>query len=466
MFYGEMLMNKRTALAPLCLLLFTSCIDTKIAPFRTISNKSKKFNNQTPFPTQANRIDTIAGNDTEKQRKIVDQARDVRPILYTPVMNLIRKFLAFKKEYGTSIEQKLYASMNESAFIDRLLIKRPLMFMTEADTYLLRSGKKGQGGFEKIGTAQERSPLILEEYLSYDEMQIAALLGVSVPTFFINNGNRNNSAIPGMPRTFEQEGVYVGLVGARFEKSGLMEWQHMIVTPIQNRSSNGYGPDADPANSQRKFLSLWEELYDNKFVTFEQAQADTSGRYILLSSQEYLDSVMYKKRMKMVIEPFLVDAHERGKKVGKKVYCHVVGLGLGVWQKTTMQAKLMLEVYADIIKKRDLSYIADLDFSWFPSSYQTCGNAGNGELFKTEHNAITVHFSKRNPADKLDGNDAGKLLVAMYAWDGNAYPGNEYWAGYLTASGDPAAACCSTIPELQNPLINKNVSARHLFMVE
>jgi len=49
-------------------------------------------------------------------------------------------------------------------------------------------------------------------------------------------------------------------------------------------------------------------------------------------------------------------------------------------------------------------------------------------------------------------------LVANYAWDANAYPGNEYWMHLLSASGDPAAACCSLIAVSQNPGMNKNLS--------
>jgi len=37
----------------------------------------------------------------------------------------------------------------------------------------------------------------------------------------------------------------------------------------------------------------------------------------------------------------------------------------------------------------------------------------------------------------------------------NDFSGNEYWNGHLSASGDPAAACCTQIPELQNAYINQ-----------
>ena len=54
---------------------------------------------------------------------------------------------------------------NAFNFIKRLILKRPLMFMTSNDEYLLRDGKtEGYGNWETIGTYNESYPLILKDY--------------------------------------------------------------------------------------------------------------------------------------------------------------------------------------------------------------------------------------------------------------------------------------------------------------
>jgi hypothetical protein len=313
---------------------------------------------------------------------------------------------------------------------------------------LKQKNVKGYGNFEKIGTNLELGYLVLSNYLSYDEMEIAALLGVSTPTYFINNGNRYNSAKLDALHNYQKEGVYVGLVGPRFEKAGVMEWKHMIITPEQNTANNGYG-------FSKKEFNYFEKFYGQKFPTFQEAQQDATGKYIRLNKHMYLNSLVYKKRIKFVIKAFLEDANKRALAVGKNAYCRVVGLGLGVWKISDIQDDLMLEVYAEILDENNFSNITDIEFLYFDK-----------KINMNHKNNIKLSFSKANPADKLVGEHEDKLLVAMYAWDSNSYPGNEYWDGLLVASGDPAAACCSTIAELQNPLINPAVlnSCNHLFL--
>jgi hypothetical protein len=40
-------------------------------------------------------------------------------------------------------------------------------------------------------------------------------------------------------------------------------------------------------------------------------------------------------------EIFLAEAQDRAAAVGKKAFCHVVGLGLGVWQVDPKQQQIM-----------------------------------------------------------------------------------------------------------------------------
>lgn len=411
--------------------------------FNALVKKSDEFSRGVPFKTTENRVAVICGNDTAKKQVVINQAKNTYPIVHTKTLPLIDEFINTKKIHGSPIEKVFYATMSRDAFITRLLTNRPMAFLTSHDDYLLRTGQQGAGGFEAIGTHNEIAPLLLKDYLSYDEMEISALLGVSVPTYFINSGLRQNMGILGTPGEYQETGIYVGLVGARFEKADVMEYKHIIIDPVQNTAQNGYGKTKTRHNP---LLSLWEKFYETTFPTFEEASKEPALYKPFAGN--YFNVPVYKKRMRLTLEPFFLDAQARGLKENKQVYLFVVGLGMGYWKIYDGQEMLFLEVCEEILQSSNFSHISTINFSYFNSQKNI--NPGN--------NKVEIEFTKANPADKLQGKHADKLLVACYAWDGNAYPGNEYWFGSLSASGDPAAACCSTIIELQNPLINPNVS--------
>ena len=96
-----------------------------------------------------------------------------------------------------------------------------------------------------------------------------------------------------------------------------------------------------------------------------------------------------------------------------------------------------------------LSYVEVVEVSWVIASYQGVDRVT--VLTGKENKEVTVILTQGEPAARRLED---RLLVACYAWDGNAFPGNEFWRGSLNTSGDPAAACCSTIGELQNPYVN------------
>ena len=74
------------------------------------------------------------------------------------------------------------------------------MFVGTLDKHILRDGDSVDPnrkdwnclGFDEIGTDAEKEPLVMREYISYDEMKLSALLATCSPTATLNEGKRHN----------------------------------------------------------------------------------------------------------------------------------------------------------------------------------------------------------------------------------------------------------------------------------
>eukprot|EP00483_Globobulimina_turgida_P008761 UN08779 len=183
---------------------------------------------------------------------------------------------------------------------------------------------------------------------------------------------------------------------------------------------------------------------------------------------------IYRRRISISLELFLFDADYRAKQYKqmyandlpkdklKGAYCHIVGLGTGVWSfEKREQNRIIVEAATEIINNTNLANIDCVYFSWIDVSNEVKDEMfesfGDGQYLAKDNNghAVSIKFGRREPADVLQEPYTYCLTVAMFAWDSNSFVGNEYYHRMLSASGDPAAAACSTIPFVQNSEINK-----------
>lgn len=444
----------------------------------TLTVKSKEFLQackRVAYPTQHNTIEAFA-TTAALQEEVVAHANGAQPFFPRRLYALLPEMIKYKREEGTPIEKEMYKDMTPEELLHRLITKRPLAFYEDKDKYCLRDGTKGRGGFEKIGTEEETEQLNLENYMSYWEQALSTFMCFTCPTHFINNGHKENRGRlgegeeEGEAKRYLEKGIFVEMVGARLEKPGFMEWKHCIITKEQNTAENGYGAEADANNPKTKELALFAKLYNiERFADHREVlaavQNGDQNRYVKLQklrfgADVYFDSEVYKAFLRLKFESFLMDADERARKQGKEGFVHTVGLGLNCWIVDDCQIQLFLDAYGEVIKTLSLSHISDINFSYIGTrNMNHCGGVKDGfDIQDVNGHKIKVHFSTRNTADPLEGEDAKKLLIAAYPGDSNGYPGNEYWMGSLRASYDPAAACCSFIPQLQNPEVNNNLN--------
>lgn len=422
-----------------------------------------------PFTITSNTIEAVVEKSADKeatQHRIVEQAKNAKIIIDERVRKLAEAFLLHKKTNGNEVEKAVYTGMSLDGFINRLIRKRPLAFLGSCDNTWPRT-KAHQAMFMSkgkthyycknaewriVGTPKEQKPLVLEEYLSYEEMEISALVSISVPTFFINKGGRKNKGVPGEKGTFTEEGIYVGAVGARFHHYDLMESKYLLIPKS--------------INPPPILFEGWRKLYNLSAIRPADVYLSVpeDSTYFKTTSQEgHLNNAAFRLRMEFSYRPFILHAQAEGDRLNKQMILRLTGLGTGVWAINDVhQDRQIFLTVQKIIKENRLPRIDRVEFMWMHAPAEvnpTAPREGATEVKDANGKAIKVIFSESNPADLKPMGMEEHMVMAMYAWDSNSFSGNEYWINQLDTSGDPAATCCSTIQELQNPYINTQLSA-------
>ena len=373
----------------------------------TLKQKSDEFSRRNKFGCESTKcVELEKRGFTEEE--LLANANSAYPIIHHRVYDLMNKFLDLKRRVGSKVEKDIYKEVSIESFIDRLVSKRPLVFVGALDTYVLRDqgegewleGKMGADVWHTIGTDKEKEPLVMADYLTYDECKLAALLGASTFTVTANKGGRKNSGVwAGDEEDWERRGVIVGLVGPRMHKEGAMECQEMRVMEEQNSKSGAKD------SVQQLFANFYgmervatykevQRAFDHKGVgalaalkrTFQRGgvQAQTEDFLPVLTTrpiteQSYLHLPAYTQRIRIVADMLLAEANDRARREGKMAFVHVVGLGLGVWQISPKQKPIFAGIFLDALVDLKPDHVSDLALSWV---FEPSLVAGNWELPK------------------------------------------------------------------------------------
>ncbi len=133
-------------------------------------------------PTRHNWLERVIKEGTVTKDEAVQMAQASRPVVHEKMLSLMEGFIKIKKHQGNRVEKSVYRDMDVPKLVDRLLRNRPLSFVGAGDGYTDRSGKFGTGDWEKVQEDERK----MREYMSYDEVKLAALVQVAAPIAPIN----------------------------------------------------------------------------------------------------------------------------------------------------------------------------------------------------------------------------------------------------------------------------------------
>ncbi|RLU19219.1 hypothetical protein DMN91_007776 [Ooceraea biroi] len=332
--------------------LLKSCLDVSVPPPTNLAELIKRSNAfPVKFPISTMRCAALRDRGIGAETVELN-ANSVYPLIHEAMLPLIARWLKHKRLHGSVVEKAVYKDMSLIQFIHRLLENRA----------------------------------VLSKCLSYDEIKLSAMMIVSSHTEFINDGARKNRGIVSSdPDAVQPRGVIMGVIGTRFARPRAMEYQDIIITPLQNNVDNGYGSPAENAPEEKYGMRvLWAKFYGEDYhplyeETVKRVKSKDNKRYLSLTNQTIFDIENYMKRTLLSVEIILLDANTRAEKHNTTAFLHVVGFGLGVWRVLQNQEIYFLKTFEIAIRKmnKKLKYVSDIMFAYFRQ--QKCGGAGNGD---------------------------------------------------------------------------------------
>ena len=108
-----------------------------------------------------------------------------------------------------------------------------------------------------------------------------------------------------------------------------MEWKHLVVTPSQNTAANGYGAECNATaaaaggGGSAALLDAWaRHAYRvDHFPSWAEAKTAPAGAFIDFG-EGLLNVALYKRRMRLSVEPFLLERTSRRRRRQARVRSH------------------------------------------------------------------------------------------------------------------------------------------------
>lgn len=419
---------------------------------------------------------------TENKETLVEMAKTTRPFISKELWDLLEEFMEFMRnlpdpEGGNY--RAVYDGMSPAELIKRLLTKRPIVFYKGDSNVLRNDPKKLYPGrharWNEVARTLEKERTdwpYLREYISYDEILLSAYVSMSTPTYFVSDGSlKAPESIS--TKLFVPQGILCGLVGARLTKWGFME--HRFVFPR----------DEDNSNFDDVHLSdaFWiKNVYAHAFPEGKIPTMSEISKNKKPYEKIYVDGinvVYFKKRLALTVQPFIEEAAQRGREKNQLVVASVPPIGAGVWSGG-IGSKIIINMIVTVVLEYlddsfDLKNLENLQAIFLPetdsevySNFRHCKQISSIKLntadnslevtFKGNHKVLTIFNQFRYVAQLLPEKFKSCLIVAGFAWDGNSYPGNEYWKDSF-GSFDPQAILCSYLGQFQNPEVNIDLAS-------